>query len=1206
MLSPPTISHTRLFQPWRPSVSAEPGIEDQPCFIELPTVTSYQQLLDKPVFQNIRTQFLRDIVELKHLAHRYVGNQFDKALDAFYNKLCEPPESELEDLPHIYRETRFQIHQLVLKLRNHSQDQCCLSHRTNNDYIASMLRECLNDIDLCLAGVHSRFATTFLDLQAVSANGLDDRLYKARSDLFRAFVHSFMVQQQQTGLRVPEDMEVHWFNGLHNLYCDNLALHTINDPLAQAYLNDDDDLAWFLNSVRVSVNACTVLRQITSDWSGQLIATLASVGCSHWLTGPAGAEENTAIGVNALDSRVFGPMNGLMGTVTDNPINLTVVMDDTIDDSFHLKRHQEKMLAWLTGCFYRADTVVFAEITGRGGMVTYIGTINQLYFWVFESAQPVHIGQTCVFNPAGLISLQLPHLHNIDFSTWPELTAHALLTQAMAQTAGAEDIAAFFLNPVVSRQLGQLPQAVVEALTAQLRDKLVGNDGAFQDALSHHVCSHLASAMRTNSGVLAVQSSIYCLIKTPLLQPVLSQLQGSVDITLVTAQLNSWEIAEFTRQQIDELFTPQDCQRLFLQAFRLGQTELVLNLLLTGRCQEVIRRRCHTAAQRGQQDDLEGLTYLQSLAPADINRQDGSGRVLLHYAVLDGYLLVVRVLLKVPGIDVNVRDDEGNTPLYLAVHRNQNLIVNAMLKTATIDVNMKDFADATPLQLAAHTGNLAILRMLLAAPGVELNSRDCHGFTPLLSAACENHPLCVKALVETAGVDVNVTSKKGWTPLCSIAQFGFVECFKVMLECEKVQINLATYEGGWTPLFCAAERNRLECLKMLLARPDVDVNAATSRGASPLHIAALHGFDQCLEELLKRPEIEVSRPCFDGATPLHNAATRNRWRCLRRLLNHKDVQVNAVAEDGATALNISAAEGHLECVKALLEIGDVDLNYKRCGWSPLNVAVVRSRQVIVNALVSKPGVDANTRDNNGRTPLHNAVRSRLFECTVFLLEMSGIEVNALSSSGHTPLNMAAESGSVLCLNILLETGIADVNLPAHNGMTPLHSAIQGNHPACVAALVKAQGIDVNKETILGVTALELAAELGHFLCMEKLLAAPGVRFKQSARFGNLPPLHRAVCHGFIRCVQLLLRMQGVDINRQCHKGFTPLHVAACRGQLQCLQLLLAAPGIEINRVCRSGFTAEQIAIQNDHPVCAVVLSQAREAAAWLPCADQSM
>lgn len=1213
MLSPPTISHTRLFQPWQSSVSlsTEPRIEDQTCFIELPTVTSYQQLLDKPVFQEIRTQFLHDIVELKQLAHRYVKNQFDKALDTFHKKLCEPPDSELEDLPHIYRETRFQIHQLVLKLRHHSQDQCCLSvqeslNRTDNDYIASLLHECLDGIDLCLAGVHSRFATIFLDLQAVSANGLDERLYKARSDLFRAFVHSFMVQQQQAGLCVPEDMEVHWFNGLYNLYCDNLALHTITDPLAQADLSDDD-LTWFLTSVRVFVNACTVLRRIANDWSGQLITTLASVGCSHWLTRPAGAEENTAIGVNALNSQVFGPINGLMGTVSDNPIDLTVVMDDTTDDSFHLKRHREKMFAWLTGCFYRADTVVFAEITGSGTMVKYIGTINQLYFWVFESAQPLHTGQRCVFTPAELISLQLPHLHTIDFSTWPDLTAHALLTQAMAQTAGAEDIAAFFLSPAVSRQLGLLPDAVLEALTAQLQDKMVYADAAFQDALSHHVSCYVASALRTNAGVFVALNSVDWLIKTPLLPRVLSQLRGSVNITPITAQFNSWEITEFSPQQIVELLTPQDCQRLFLQAFGLGQAELVVNLLLTGHCQETIRRCCQTAGQRpdGQQDDSGGLIYLQSLAPADINHQDGCGRVPLHHAVLGGYLLTVRVLLKLPGIDVNVRDNEGNTPLLLAVCRNQNLIVNAMLKTAGIDVNMPNFAGATSLLMAAHSGNLAILRRLLALPGVELNSRDSVGYTPLLSAACQNHPLCVKALAETAGVDVNVSSNMGWTTLCSVAQFGYVECLKVMLGIERVQINLATYNGGWTPLFCAAEKNRLECLKILLARPDVDVNAATSNGASPLHISALHGFDQCLQELLKRPEVEVNRPCYNGATPLHNAVWGNQWRCLQLLLEHKGVQVNAVYNDGATALNIGASEGFIESVRKLLERRGIDLNHKKCGWSPLNSAAHNGYPLIVKALVGTPGVDVNTRDDLGRTPLHNAVRSSLFGCTTFLLEAPSIDVNALSDSGHTPLNIAAENGSYHCLKALLDTGNADVNLPAYNGMTPLHGAVQGNRHACVAALMKVPGIDVNKVTILGVTALDLAAELGHFVCMEELLTAPEIRLNQAARFGNLPPLHRAVHQGFVGCVRLLSRTPGVDINGQSHKGFTPLHIAASRGRLDCLQVLLTTPGIQINRVCRYGLTPEQIAMKNDHPVCAVAILQANKAAACLPYYDQS-
>ena len=222
MLSPPTISHPRLFQSWKPSVRLESIEADQSRFIELPPVTSYQQLLDEPAFQGIKTQFLCDIRELKRLAHRYVSDQFDRALDNFHKKLCEPAETDFDTLLPIYRETRFHIRQLVLQLRIHERDAYSSlvsdHHGAGNDYVASLLCECFDGIDLCLPGVHSRFSAGLLNLQAASANGLDDRLYKARSDLYCTFVRSFMLQKYRDGYCVPKGMEVHWFNGLHNLY----------------------------------------------------------------------------------------------------------------------------------------------------------------------------------------------------------------------------------------------------------------------------------------------------------------------------------------------------------------------------------------------------------------------------------------------------------------------------------------------------------------------------------------------------------------------------------------------------------------------------------------------------------------------------------------------------------------------------------------------------------------------------------------------------------------------------------------------------------------------------------------------------------------------------------------------------------------------------------------------------------------------------
>ena len=1211
MLSSPTISHSRLFQPWKPSVRLEPIEAEQSCFIELPPVTSYQQLLDEPAFQGIKMQFLCDICELKRLAHRYVGDQFDRALDNFHKKLCEPAESDFDTLLPIYRETRFHIQQLVLQLRIHERDAYSFpvsdQHQAGNDYVASLLCECFDGIDLCLPGVHSRFSAGLLNLQAASANGLDDRLYKARSDLYRAFVRSFMLQKYQSGYCVPTGMEVHWFNGLHNLYCDNLALHFIDDSLAQAYINDQD-LANFLASAHMSVNACTVLREIANDWSGQLIATLTRVGCSHWLNRPAGAEENTAIGVNALNSHVFGPMNGLMGTTTDNPIDLTVVMDCTIDDSFHLKRHWEKMLAWITAYSFRAGTVVFADISGCGDTATYIGTINQLYFWVFESACPLSPGQACAFTPDEFTSLQLPHLLTIDFSTWPELTAYALLTQAMGQTGDAEDIAAFFLSPLIRQQLNLLPDTVMKALTEQLREKLVYGDTGFREALSHRVCYLVATGLRLGSTALTALNYVDWLIHTPLLQPVLSQLHSAgVALSPITSQLQSWEIAEFTGQQIVELFTPRDCQRLFMQAFRLGQTELVINLLLTGHCQAAIRFACQCGQfSHESPGGLGGLIYLQSLAPADLNRPDGNGSTPLHHAVRRGYLMVVRVLMKLPGVAVNVQDNRGRTPLGWAIHHRQQAIIAALLTREDIDVNKRPDGDTSPLQMAAHSGQLDALRLLLAAPGVDANVRDRSGFTPILSAVSEKRHLCVRALVAARDIDVNVTNNKGWTPLCTAAYFGYVECLQELLKAEKIQLNRAAYDSGWTPLFCAAKNNRLECLKVLLAQPGVSVNAASINGYTPLHFAASKGFDQCLMELLKRPEIDVNLPSREGTTPLHQAVLHNQLECLQLLLEHEGLQINAVVEDRGTALNICCERGFKDCAKALLGMRGIDVNHKHDGCSPLNHAVSKNSLEVVHALLAVPGINVNVENAFGLTPLHSAVHQGFLGCTNALLKMPGIAINALTQKkGNTPLSLAAEYGKYDCLRALLRTGNADVNLPSYKGLTPLHSAVKANKPACVAALVHTPGIDVNKVNIFGLTALQIAADNHNVECIKKLLEASGIMVNLAARYDSLPPLHRVARSGAFDCLRLLSRAPGIDINRQCQKGLTALHLAASHGQINCLLELLAVPGIRIDLACRLGLTPEQSAIKNDHPMCAIILGNAREEAACWPCFGQS-
>jgi ankyrin repeat protein len=85
---------------------------------------------------------------------------------------------------------------------------------------------------------------------------------------------------------------------------------------------------------------------------------------------------------------------------------------------------------------------------------------------------------------------------------------------------------------------------------------------------------------------------------------------------------------------------------------------------------------------------------------------------------------------------------------------------------------------------------------------------------------------------------------------------------------------------------------------------------------------------------------------------------------------------------------------------------------------------------------SKKGADVNCQDNNGETPLLQAVAHGKIEIVSFLLE-NGADANFRSGfESQTPLECAIARGYEGCVKILLDKG-ADVNLRDEKGRTPL-------------------------------------------------------------------------------------------------------------------------------------------------------------------------
>ena len=62
-------------------------------------------------------------------------------------------------------------------------------------------------------------------------------------------------------------------------------------------------------------------------------------------------------------------------------------------------------------------------------------------------------------------------------------------------------------------------------------------------------------------------------------------------------------------------------------------------------------------------------------------------------------------------------------------------------------------------------------------------------------------------------------------------------------------------------------------------------------------------------------------------------------------------------------------------------------------------------------------------------------------------------------------------------------------------------------------------------------------------------------------------------------VELLLKADGVDVNKAKEDGITPLYVAAHKGHTSVVELLLKADGVDVNKGIEDGTTPLFIASQ---------------------------
>ena len=396
---------------------------------------------------------------------------------------------------------------------------------------------------------------------------------------------------------------------------------------------------------------------------------------------------------------------------------------------------------------------------------------------------------------------------------------------------------------------------------------------------------------------------------------------------------------------------------------------------------------------------------------ANINAKDAENLTPLH--LTPDHLKLIAELLISNGADINAKSDLGDTPLDMAVYEGEKEI-SKMLRDYGGKSGVKD-----SIYTAARLGNIEFVKKHLAA-GKDVNSKTkSWNHTPLHWAVYGGKLDVVKLLISN-GANINEKDRNGRTPLFSSVSSDFKEVSKLLIS-EGANVNAKSDFG--TPLDMAIRRKQTQTTELLRKNGAMvideikviktfkqhlkdggDVNAKDDGEVTLLHKAALAGYDKLSKLLIDAgADINVktksgNTPLHKGETPLHLAAKTGR-KDIISLLIIAGANVNSKDKFNETPLDQANRRNQVESSKILRKHGGKTIDEISIHSSAIRGNIEAVKQHLA------AGVDLNSKNNYGMTPLHEATRSGHKEIVKMLIA-KGADINAKNDNGKTPLDWA--------------------------------------------------------------------------------------------------------------------------------------------------------------------------------------------------------
>lgn len=302
-------------------------------------------------------------------------------------------------------------------------------------------------------------------------------------------------------------------------------------------------------------------------------------------------------------------------------------------------------------------------------------------------------------------------------------------------------------------------------------------------------------------------------------------------------------------------------------------------------------------------------------------------------------------------------------------------------------------------------------------------------------------------------------------------------------------------------------------------------------------------------------------------------------RFLIRKLVEAGEDINKLSKSGDTILHRVGLYHHLD-MKFLLDLG-ADINGKNNhGQTMLHrFGILGDPQRLLDWM-ERPGVDVNSRQDDGATILHIVVRSEWSNAGDILNILLGnpdLNVNAMDSSGRSPLTMAIHWGKEHSTRRLLTCHRVSMSTTGKDGENPLTNAASQSWTDILMTLLDAidnidEFADESGRTVLHWTVMNNMIEPLQLILTSKLFLVNRLDNRM------MTPLHYAADEGLPVITRLLLENGATPTARNRLKE-TPLHIAAAKGNKWVMEALLErSPIASINDRDQFGWTPTHRAV----------------------------